>query len=269
MKKFLTILIVASFCLCVGYPQVVDLGDLDKFNVLNISKKFNDSNITINFTVENKFRALQIDENESDFGIYANGIKIGEAVYYDKELKEGLNNLTVDLGLNSTNLGEFWISHIGKGEQSELIIRAYLVYNLGGPFLRIYQTKSKNFTTKLLPEANGSLCNISFNLSSEWGNLSDNETEVLHKLDIIAESEKKVSLTVSVSINDATISVSEKEANLKPGENKILLSQKLPTSDLSKLIRFRNVFNWKLEIRIPDDCSEAFEQSRVFSLVVE
>lgn len=269
MERILTLIIVASFCLCLGYPQVVNVGDLDKVSVLNISKELGDSYIKITFSVENKLGKLQIDENESDFGIYANGIKIGEAVYYDRELKEGFNSLIANLSLNSTNLEEFWRAHVSGEERSELVERAYFVYRLDGSFLRLFHYRSGNITTSLLPKAEKSLCNLSLNLSSKWGNVSDNETEVLHRLDIVSEAEKKVLVNISIYLNDVLLSNSENEINLKSGSNEILFSQILPISELSAYLKFRNLFTWRIELEIPEKCLESFEQSANFDLVVE
>lgn len=269
MKVLLLMILASLFCLCVGAPQVVNVGDLDKVKVLNISEELNNSSLKFIFSVENKFGALQVEDNESDLGMYANGIKIGEAIYYDKELKEGLNELEVIINLNSTNLKEFLNAHISGGERSLLVVRAYLVYKLDGSFLRIFHTKSDNFTTNLLPNVNEKLCNISFNLSSEWGNLTENETEVLYRLKIVSESEKKLSLKISSYVNDVLISTSENEINLKSGSNEILLNQRLSASEISKLLNFRNIFKWKIEVETPEKCLESFERSSNFDLVVK
>lgn len=269
MKRILTLIIVASFCLCLGYPQVVNVGDLDKVSVLNISKELDDPYLKITFNVENKLGKLQIDENESDFGIYANGIKIGEALYYDRELKEGFNSLVANLSLNSTNLKEFWRTHVSGEERSELVERAYFVYRLDGSFLRLFHYKSGNITTNLLPKAEKSLCNLSLNLSSKWGNLSDNETEVLHELDIMSETKKKIFVSISVYLNDVLLSTSENEIDLKSGSNEVLFSHILPTLELSSLLKFKNVFNWRIELKNAEKCLESFEQSAKFDLVVE
>ncbi|MFN3384789.1 MAG: hypothetical protein ACK401_07845 [Archaeoglobaceae archaeon] len=268
MKKILTIAIVVSFCLCLGYPKVVYLSDLDKISVLKISEDVGDSNFTIIFSVENKLGDLQIDENSSDLGIYRGGIKIGEAIYYDKELKSGLNDLTVKLSLNSTSLEELWRAHLSEGETSELVIRAYLVYDLGGSFLRIFHTKSENVSTNLLPEINGSSCNLSFNLSSKWGDIGGNDIEVVHSLEIVSESEETVSLNISVYLNDVLISESKKEVKINPETNEILISQSLPISKLSKLLKLRNVFSWKIKLEIPRECFGSFEDTESFNLVV-
>ncbi|MEM1577381.1 MAG: hypothetical protein QXT98_07715 [Archaeoglobaceae archaeon] len=269
MKKILTLIIVTSFCLCLGYPQVVNIGDLDKATVLNISKELSPSYLKIIFSVENKFGKLQLDENESDFGIYANGIKIGEAVYYDKELKEGFSTLTANLSLNSTNLREFWKAHISGEEHSELMERAYFVYRLDGSFLRLFHYKSGNLTTNLLPKLDRNLCNLSLNLSSRWGNVSDNETEIFYWLNVGSESEKTIFLNISIYLNDVLLSVSENEINLTSGSNEILFSQTLPTLELSELLKFKNVFIWRIELKTPEKCLESFQQSANFDLVIE
>lgn len=261
------ILLVVTFSLCLGHPQVVNLEDLNKIKVLNISEELENSSLKLAFYVENDLANLMLEQNESEFGVYANGLKILESSDHDKELKRGFDKIEVTLKPNSSNLRVFWNEHISKGEQSELFLRVLFVYKLDGSYLRIFETKSWNITTKLLPEVNNSFCNFSLSLKSTWGNISENETEVFYKLNIISDSEKSLLINFSVYLNDVLISTFEKEENIKNGSNELFASQNLSTQKISEFLRLSNIFNFKFKI-FSKDCAEEIEKSTTFDLVV-
>ncbi|MCX8172150.1 MAG: hypothetical protein N3D09_00860 [Archaeoglobaceae archaeon] len=267
MRIILSLLHIICFCFCIGYPQLVNIETLDKVRVLNITEDFNNSSLKFIFNVENNIGDLVVDKNESDFGIYANGIKIGEPSYYDGELKKGLSRIEAIIVLNRSNLKEFWRTHVER-EQSELKSKVFFVYKLDGSFLRIFETRSWNVTTNLLPEVNASLCNLTINLFSEWGKRDENETEIVHRINFIGNLEEKVLVNSSIYLNGVMISAYEEGVDLNSELDEISISQKIQNEIISELLKLKNIFTFKFKIKSAN-CFEVFEQSKSFDLVVK
>lgn len=240
-----TILIALAFSLCATLPQKVDLAEIDSFEVKKIEENVNGKSYEISFGVENSLRSLQLIENESEVAIYANGIMVSELVNVSRSLEKGSSEIVAQLKLNNSSLRQWWVSHIKKGENTEISRRIFVVYDLGGRYLRLFDHSTKNLSTDLLPKFASNSCGLE--LKTSWGKVDENETEILF------ETNRRIS--VSLQVNQAILL----EKVLGLGNN----SLKIDNLMLAEKMGFRNVFRW---IVATESC-ENFEKSVSVELI--
>ena len=151
--------------------------------------------LTITSELEN-IHERPIDITGTEYTITMNNLTVGEGVTDDSiHLEPGeTSTFTMEATLDSQTMEAWWVSHIQRGESTELAVEIYGLADRGGEQLRIpiamYQQRSR-FTTDILgtgasdvelietdPDAEFVEPEIKEGVS-EWGEVSDTTTEIV------------------------------------------------------------------------------------------
>lgn len=129
--------------------------------------------------------------------VYLNDIKMaegpGENLTVERTASGSLVCFTTRINNNTGNITKWWVSHIRNGEKTKVIIEGKLIINLGKvDSVHPFSWKNEFQTNMLEGVSTTDVGNFRFglytlqikSLDSEWGKITNNETEIRHRVEI-------------------------------------------------------------------------------------
>jgi LEA14-like dessication related protein len=184
-------------------PQQLDPTQIEKVKVLNVSEELGNTDkadILVKIVIESRLSsALPLNTSLSDAGLYMNYVKVGRvmSIKPSQLMPERESQFKILIKIDDEKIPEWWRSHIEDNETTNVILRSDLAFNLGEALLRVlhqnqceFRTnflKNLSYTNKIVKSRNESLL---VSVISEWGNVTPNSTEIIHRVSILNPTTK-------------------------------------------------------------------------------
>lgn len=168
--KYYYLIIIFAVTLS-GCQQNIDSREINNFEA-KATDYVGSSAFEVNFMIVNRLpEALNLDEGLSEFGIYLDGINVGDYNLSSKKIDSGENKIQVIVRADKQKVLAWWIND-SYNENVNVTLKSDLVFNYGNALLKIIHERKGTLILPFEPTFKDILLNKSISISENYTNIA-------------------------------------------------------------------------------------------------